>query len=571
MAGSATAMQITTDYSQLALSYAGVITPGTGASSSDTSSAAVDFGAPAQVTLSGGESITGFTDYTQLGANGLWQFDLTRVLTPQTTGIPQDARSPAEQKADDAAVKQALTLIDQGQLDQARTLMNGLLAENKTNAAAVHALGAADLADGKYQSAQQLFLKAQALDPTAGYDREADDAGILQQDDTTVLDRAQSFLTDSSRQADAVQLLKGLTARSPKNTTAHMLLADALLKQNDALNGLLQYDAAVGSATQAELPGIEQQLAELARQAPKSGFLQQLVGKAQIREGRFEDALAALDRADEINGSDAGTQRDRTAALVGYGRQLLAGGDVTGALLQFQNARDLSPTNADAKTALAEGYVAQAEHLAGQQAYADAADLYAKVVTLLGDKGNDDLRKEAAAGAYAVGRSLENRRIAANGEIGKEVVAYQAAHDLDGDNLTYRDQLAKTRNALGDQYAADGKLKDAAYSYQSAYQLNKTNATYKANAQAAFVRWGDDASYNLRYDDAVTAYREAYRIDTFDVANKRKLADAYNTRGLDHYSNERMAKAASDFKNALLLFPDDPGYQQNFDLVKGWA
>ncbi|MEW6249513.1 MAG: tetratricopeptide repeat protein [Planctomycetota bacterium] len=566
-------MLIGTNYSLSASLALPAASPAPGATSGGAGGLGVvpAFGPAAQVSL--GErvpSFTGFTDYTSLGGSGLWQFDLAAVLNPQASAVPRNARSPEEQKADAAAVKQALALVEEGQVDEARKLMQDLLAQDRTNAAALYVLASADLEEHKYATAEQLYLKAHALDPTAGYDNDARSARILQQDDGTVLARARALLTSPAQRRTGIQLLMVLTERTPDDTAAHLLLGEALLDEQDGLNGLLQYDAALRTARPGELHGIAQRLGELADAAPQSAFLRQLVGKAQIRQGRFAAALDSLRLANQIAGDTAGTQRDMLDALLGFGRQLLRRGELTAALTRFREARDLSPANRDAKIALAEGYIAQAERLTAVGDYQAAASTYAQAVDLLGESGPQDLRRRAAAGAFALGRTLENRRVASGGEIGSELVAYQAAHDLEPDNLTYRRRLAQSRNALGDELTAAGNLKDAAYSYKRAWELCRNDATYKANTVAAFLSWGDEASFNLRYDDAVTAFREAYTVDLTNADNKRKLAVAYNTRGLDHYANQRMAKAAADFKEALELFPDDPEYQANFELVRGW-
>ncbi len=77
----------------------------------------------------------------------IWQFDLASVLNPAAATPPATLRSQEQQEAEDAAVKQAFELINAGETDQARELMSNLLDQNKTNAAAVQALGQAELAD----------------------------------------------------------------------------------------------------------------------------------------------------------------------------------------------------------------------------------------------------------------------------------------------------------------------------------------------------------------------------------------------------------------------------------------
>jgi tetratricopeptide (TPR) repeat protein len=563
-------MQVGTDYS---LSWLAML-PGTATSNTGgtASSSASLFGPPAQVTINdNAPTVTGFRDYTQLGQASIWQpIDLASVLNPAATGVPTIARSPEEQKADEAAVKQAFDYINQGQYDAARTLMNDLLSENKTDAAAVQALGYADLGEGKYAEAEQRFLKAHALNPTAGYDNDARNARILQGDDDAVLARARSMIASSIQRDEGIRILITLTQRSPNNADAHTALGDALLSAGEGPNGLLEFSSAIRAADSSQLTQLQSRLGELAEQYPSSAFIQQLIGKTQLHQGRYADAVVTLTRAMQMADSPLGFQETLAEARVGVGRQLLEQGDVTGALASFEQAKELDPTGKDTQLALAQGYVARADQYARRSNYAAAATDYSTAAGLLAKSKDEKLAKHAAAGAYAAGRSLERARIAAGEKIDGEALAYQAAYDLDPDNVTYQRKLADTRNAIGDELFAAGKYKDAAQAYARAHELFEYDRTYRQNTINAYVAYGDERLYNLNYTDAIEAYRAAFKVDTTDAATKQKLATAYNARGLSYVEDEEYAKAAVDFRSALLLFPDNAEYQANYNSVAPW-
>lgn len=200
---------------------------------------AASFGPPAQVSINETTpSVAGFRDYTKLGRSGLWQFNLPEVLNPPATAaMPKTTVSPEQQKAEEVAIQRAFDYIDGGQPDAARQLMNDLLSHNKTNAAAVHALGYAELADGKYAEAEQLFLKAHAMEPGVGYDRDAQNARILQADDAAVLRQAQAMARAPTQREESIRILISLTQRSPENTAARVALAEAMLDEGDSGNG----------------------------------------------------------------------------------------------------------------------------------------------------------------------------------------------------------------------------------------------------------------------------------------------------------------------------------------------
>ncbi len=563
-------MQVGTDYS---LSWGAMLTGGTTSHTGRlVGSSSALFGPPAQIAINeNAPTVTGFRDYGQLGASGIWQqVDLASILNPAPAGIPSIARSPDEQKADEAAVKQAFNYINRGQYDAARALMNDLLSENKTNAAAVQALGYADLGEGHYAEAEQLFLKAHALNPSAGYDNDARNARILQGDDDAVLARARSMVASSIQRDEGIRILITLTQRSPHNAGAHLALGDALLSAGEGPNGLLEFSSAIRNADHSQLTQLESRLEELAEQYSSSAFIRQLIGKTQLQQGRYEDAVVTLTRAMQMAESPIGYQETLAEARVGVGRQLLEQGDITGALASFEQAEELDPTGRDTQLALAEGYVARADQYARRGDYGAAATDYSTAADLLAKGQDETLAKHAAAGAYAAGRGLEQARIAAGEEIDGEALAYQAAYDLDPDNLTYKRKLADTRNAIGDELYAAGEYEDAAHAYGRAHELFVYDRTYRQNTINAYVAYGDERLYNLNYTDAVEAYLAAFKVDTTDADTKQKLAGAYNARGLSYVEDEDYAQAAADFKSALLLFPDNAEYQANYDSVAPW-
>jgi tetratricopeptide (TPR) repeat protein len=560
-------MQIGTDYST---SAAGVLL-GTTSATAATSAAQPVFGPPTQVSLNENTpTFTGFRDYTQLGVSGLWQFDLASVLNPPTGGYAETARSADEQKADEAAVKSAFDAINVGQYDAARTLMNGLLADNPNNAAAVQALGYADLSQGNYGDAEQLFLKAHALNPTAGYDHDAQNARILQGDDETVLARARAMVATPGQRDEGIRILITLTQRSPKDTAAHMLLADSLFAAGEGPNGLLEFSTAIRNADHTQLGQLESRLKQLGEENPSSAYIQQLVGKAQLGQERYDDAIVTLTRAQNMADTTIGYSAALAEAHIGVGRELLATGDVSGALARFQQAHTLDPTGRETQQALAEGYTARGAEYARLGNFSSAADDYRRVADMLAQHGDQTLSEHAAGGAYAAGRALERQRIAAGTEIDSEALAFQAAYDLAPDNLTYKRQLADTRNAIGDELSAAGKYEDAAQAYARAHELFTYDRTYRDNAVQAYVAYADDRLYNLNYDDAIEAYAAAFKIDTTNAGTKQKLADAYTARGLDYASSADYTKAVADFKAALHLFPDNSTYQTNYNSVAPW-
>lgn len=562
-------MDISTYFSLL--SSVGPTTSFSAGSAASPASGTSLFGPASQLSLSQTSGSSGLMGSLYAPASATtWQFDLAGVLNTDAAAIPQQYRTEQQQEAEAQAVEAALNYIDLGEYDQARDLLNQVLDDNPTSAAAVEMLGLAALSEGDYDLAEQLYLKAHALDPSVGYDQDAAGARILKGSDDEVYYRAGAMLKSPQQREEGIRLLVRLTDRSPQFTAARVALADALLDSGDGNNGLMQYNTAIREAQPGELGMLHDRLAALVDEAPTGAFVRQLLGKAQLRLERYDDALQTLRTAVSLADDPVPYYRDLAKAHVGVGYERLARRDISGAMAAFEVAKEVSPTNPDVKAALAEGHVLRAEQHTQRRNYSAALEDYRKAADLLDAAGNRELRDRAAHSAYALGLKLQRQREASGEEIDGEVLAFQVAYDLDSDNTTYKRKLAEARFALGEQHMAVAEYEEAAYAYRRAHDLYEYDATYKAKTIEAFVAWGDERLANHNWDDAVDAYLEAFQIDTSNVESKGKLANAYNARGLDHMDWERWQDAALDFKNALLLFPDNPEYQANYDLVKAY-
>lgn len=513
------------------------------------------------------KSIFGPSTVSNLNTSGTsttWQFDLSTAYG--TSGeVPKQQVSADQQKAQAKTINTALEYINAGETDAARQLLDRVLDENKTHAGAVYGLAQADMKDGNYENAEQLFRKAHILNSTAGYDRYADTARILQLDDEAVYAQATAMTRAPSHLDQGVELLVNLTERSGDFSAAHAALGEALLQQGDGMNGLLQYDAAVRTAKPNELGSLMTELHGLRERYPSSAFITQLVGKVELKQGRFDDALQTLKHANDLADNDPAFHRSLAEAYVGVGREKLEHGDISGAMASFDLAREYHPSGVDVKHAQGEALLARAEQRTRLHDYNEALDDYREAVNLIAKGTGNDIREQAAHGAYRISRALEQRIDSGKAELGDQARALQIAHDLEPENKTYSKKLAEVRNAIGDEYTAEGDLEAAAGAYLRAHELDPHDETYEQNAINAWVAWGDERAASFNHDDAVAAYRKAWSLDTDNTAIKQKLADAYYNRGLDHLSWERQEDAARDFREAHHLFSDNADYEYQYN------
>jgi tetratricopeptide (TPR) repeat protein len=237
----------------------------------------------------------------------------------------------------------------------------------------------------------------------------------------------------------------------------------------------------------------------------------------------------------------------------------LSAENLAAAMSAFEAAIERDPTSELTRIGYAEGLFARGEQRNRMGAARQAVQDFAAAARQLSTVKNEDLAGRSAAGAYRAGLRLESQRIAAGGEIGDEVLAFQAAYDLDPENAGYKSKLAQTRNALG----AQNKYKDAAYAYKRAHDLYKTNMDYRDSTVAAFRQWGQESLTYRRFDDAIEAFRTAYRVQPSNTDARLELASAFNERGLEHLEAGRIAAALADFREAVHYDPDNDDYQQN--------
>jgi len=497
-------------------------------------------------------------DYTELVRAAA---QIQSPITPQI--------SPKQREAEQAIIKQAAALRLNSRYEDARNLLEGLLAKNPSNGLAVHGLGAIELDLGNYETAEQYFRKAHYLSPEYGFDRDAANAEILQHDDDYVLEQAERLTGRGDTRDDGVRLLVALTRRSPSNAVARTLLAENLIRSGDAARGLAEYQLAISSADRGQLEQIESKLVSLVKVAPRAAYLRNLLGQTELKLGKHEQAAETLALATRLSDNDPLYRADEALAHVALGHDALDRSDLIAAMSAFKAAQSLDPLGDEVKLGLAEGYTARGQWRARIGDPGRAIDELNSAKSALGSIENEELKLQIAEAFYGAGRTLESRRLSSGAKVGDEIVAFQAAYDLDPDNLTYRHKLAETHSLIGDEFLAEGNQKDAAYAYQAAYEVDSSNDSYKQNAIGAFLAWGDERSAAYDHHQAITAYQAAYDLDNSNETAKSSLADAFNTRGLFYKSlgEDFYEQAADDFLAALDLYPDNEEYQANYDSV----
>lgn len=513
---------------------------------------------------SGGGSLFGPASVLSLsssGRSGLSAPDLSSILGAALPSTPPQSRGFNRQQAEQ--FKQALSLESNGDLEGAQAILDRLNRQDPLNGIVIHALGTVAFDRNDYAKAERLFRRSDFLAPTRGYASDAENAGLLQKDDVSVLSAARRLLAADDTADQGQRLLVALTARSPRDVEAQITVAESLLKSGDAVNGLLRYERAIENGDVKQLARIEGRLSQLADLSPKAAFVRDLLGKAQLKLGDTSAAERSFQQAASLSEDPTVYNADLADVYVALGQEALAKQDISGAFERLYQAQTLAPDQQNLKQAFVQVYTARAELRVRQTDLSAAVTDYQSAIVNLSESATDDEKLKLANAIYSVGRLIEARR--GDDPVGLEAGAFQSAYDLAPDNLTFKTRLAATRELAGDQFLSDGNYTDAIGAYRRAFYLFKGNDAYQNSFVAALETYGDDRMDAVDYTAAIDSYKEAYETDKSNPGNKQTLADAYNTRGLNYVTLGQYDLAATDFQAALALYPNNEDYQNNYD------
>ncbi len=478
---------------------------------------------------------------------------------------PASPVAPPLSKAETDKVETAFDLIEANDLDAAAVLLDELVDANPRNAAAVQGLGLIALANDDFTGAEKLFRRADFLAPGRGSDLDAENARILQGDDATIVESARRLIANAETRSKGVQLLLKYTERRGDDAEAQLLLGEGLLAIGESNEGISRVLTALDAGDRALVARVEGRFERLVKLAPRRADLLGVLGRAQRMLGKFDDAIASFDRAEALSEGEAIFNTDRAQIEAAKGREFLERGDVTRALAAFESARALDAADPGIRESLAEGYLARGLERRRLGQLGKSVLDFREAARLTGRDGSESLRRRIGIAAFDAGLRLERRHEAAGEDVDEEVIAFQAAYDVDPDNKAYKRRLADTRKTIGDQFAADGKLEQAVGAYQMAHALYENDAGYRSALVEGYRQLGQKQRSQNRYTDAIATFTKAWKLDAGNTIIKGHLAEAYNARGVDYRNRNLFTKAVRDFKEAIRLEPDNGAYQANYD------
>ena len=265
------------------------------------------------------------------------------------------------------------------------------------------------------------------------------------------------------------------------------------------------------------------------------------MGNALRRQGKLAEALAAHQKALQLNHNDA-------EAYVGIGNVLNAQGKPEEALASHKKAIQLNPKLAIAYNGLGNALYNQEKLEEAVTAFQKAIEFDPKFAYAYNNLGNalkDQKKLEEAVTAYQKAIELDPKlAIAYNGlgnalynqeKLEEAVTAFQKAIEFDP-------KFAYAYNNLGNALKDQKKLEEAVTAYQKAIELDPKYAT-------AYYNLGNTLYYQKKLDGAVTAYQKAIELNP-------NYAIAYNNLGNALYDQKKLDAAISNYKKALSL-PED--------------
>jgi tetratricopeptide (TPR) repeat protein len=308
-------------------------------------------------------------------------------------------------------------------------------------------------------------------------------------------------------------------------------------------------------------------------------------GDEAMKAGKFDEAAAAFEAAAQVQ--DDAEIRDlvRKAHKEGHdramadGRKAAEAGDHHTAAMAFREALRHSPTDQEAKNALAEEQF-QIAFTSGRKAF-EAKQWANAVADLTGAQALKPDHKEtndmlATAKAEWRARLMDDGRQASTlGHFDEAVRAFTAARSLKRDDEVeglLKDAQFEGHMKSGRDHLAADRPADAIAAFKAAVALKPDDATardqlYKATkgAYSKMLAVGDAAMKAGNYSAAATAYRQALEINPKDATAQTRLKNALTEEAYTSamaeakgaYDKQDWARALAGYKRAIDLKPGD--------------
>lgn len=374
----------------------------------------------------------------------------------------------------------AVTEIENGNIDTGRQMALQLIEKNGRDAGASHVVGRSYMAEGNYEMAEQYFARAASLSPSMSrYSQDRDIAKALQQTDEIALAEAQRMVSQSENRIEGIRLLGYLVKRSPSYAEAHITLGDAMMEEDWVVQSVMSYQNALATAEGNTLDKLTERLQTLAAQAPDIGLPHNLLGQALSKQGRYDEALLEMQKAVDIQPTNQSYLKNVADIYGNMGSEALENGKPLDAIRYYQNGLEVDRTSDTLHGGLAEAHVSMSRWWVSRGLNARAfKELTAAQIEVRSDQ--TDIKKDIAKGFFNLGDRYETKD-----DLSWAVTAYERAFKLDSSNSTYRSRYALAADAKGVEFFQAKDYENAEYYYQKAADAMPGNETYQLHLKLA--------------------------------------------------------------------------------------
>jgi tetratricopeptide (TPR) repeat protein len=442
-----------------------------------------DSGPAAFLDLSGDTSSNDYSanDYSQLSSTVLQSLALGNAVLNASAQLSAIAAASSRiDEAHSARLKSAQDDLANGDAAGARQIGQDLLKENGQDAAAAHIIARSYLAEGDYDSAAKYFARAASMAPgSERFQADLSNARLLQKPDDQVLQEARRLVSQSDTRMQGIRVLAYVASRSKGNTQAHLMLGDALMDEGYVVQAFASYQNALAVADENVLDQLVHRLKPLADATPDISVTHNLLGQALRKQGNASDALIELQKAADITPDNRNYLADVGLVYADMGADALRGGRAADALRYYERAVEMDSGSSELRGGLARAHAAMAQWWLTRGNTSKAyKELSSARFALPADQ------KEIGA---EIARAFNNLgdRYEKDGDLGWTISCYQNAYNLDKGNTTYRTHLARALDGMGTKLYDQGKYESAEGYYQQAVDLFPGSDTYRNHLQNA--------------------------------------------------------------------------------------
>ena len=452
---------------------------------------------------------------TQNYADGLYTaLGRQMIVNPPTTSSNGEPTELQQERID--ALQTAAALIDSGNPQSGRAILEKLIDRNGNDRTAIQLVARSYISDQDYEKAESYYVRAAALDPdNTDLQSDVNIARALQKSDDAAISEATQKLKSTSYRTEGLKILLHLSNRSPDNGDIYLAMAEGFADARAPAQVLGALQEAVKYVTDDKIDDVLTLARDLMKEHPNVGLTHNLVGRGLLRKGNVNEAIS-----------------------------------------EFKQAVDIAPENFGYTQDLANAYISRAQSRieAGDHISAES-DLNTAQAINAGADGLGEARARLAA--------YEARKDVARGMFTKALTDLNTAYRNAPDDDQFKRTLSNLYTSVAVHYQSEDAKSQALSAFTRAWELDNNNITAKRHVGTLSHERGTDALTRDDYDIAIGHLERAYSTDKTNTTYRQALAEAYNQRGADYLADDELDKAIADLKRGFALDPSNQALEAN--------